>query len=461
MIRRLLLTVCLALPAGAFADAQPVAEQLRDAALADNAAFELVSALTTEIGPRLAGSEADARAVAWASAQLRALGFDAVWSEAFTLPRWRRGPATAEVLGRYAQPLAITALGSSVGTNGPLEAEVVEVADFAALQAIDDDRLRGKIVFVSRALARSRDGADYGKAADARVKGPIEAARRGAAAFLLRSLSTSNRRLPHTGNTRLPTDVTPIPAAALSVPDAEQLQRMLARGPVRLRLDIDAGSAGETVSHNVIGEIRGRDPDAGIVVIGAHLDSWDLGTGAVDDGAGIAITMAAGAKIAALAQRPRRTIRVIAFGAEEFGLIGAKAYARDNAKLIPLHSIGLESDFGAGRIYALRAGVSAAALPEFERMANVLAPLGIAFEPGKGGPGPDIIPLADAGMPWAQLAQDGSDYFDLHHTADDTLDKIDPTALDQQVAAYAALAWMLAESDVDYRPAPPRTRAPE
>jgi len=457
MLVRLLLAAGLAYPLVVTAnESAAVAAKLRDAALADNTAYALVSSLTTEIGPRLAGSEADARAAAWAKARFEALGYDTVWTESFPLPRWRRGAASAEVLGPHAQPLLISALGSSVGTPRPIEAEVVELADFAALEAVDDDRLRGKIAFVSRRLQRSRDGADYSSAADARTKGPTEAARRGAVAFLLRSLATDDRRLPHTGNTRVPTDVAPIPAAALSGPDADQLQRLLARGPTRLRLSIDAGFDGETTSQHVIGEIRGRDPDAGIVVLGAHLDSWDLGTGAIDDGAGVAITMAAGAKIAALAQRPRRTIRVIAFGAEEFGLIGAKAYAADHAADLPRHSIGLESDFGAGRIYALRAAASPRAMAEMERMSTVLAPLGIVWEGGKGGPGPDILPLADAGMPWAHLAQDGTDYFDLHHTADDTLDKIDPKALDQQVAAYAALAWMLAESEVDYRPAPPR-----
>jgi Zn-dependent M28 family amino/carboxypeptidase len=249
--------------------------------------------------------------------------------------------------------------------------------------------------------------------------------------------------------------VAPIPAAALSNPDADLLSAMVRRGqPVRVRLDLDVGYEGTATSYNVIGEIRGRGKPDEVVVMGGHLDSWDLGTGAIDDGAGVAITMAAGALIGKLERAPRRTVRVIAFANEEQGLIGGKAYAEAHKAQIADHQVGVESDFGAGRIYALHAGVDPAAWPVIERIGGVLAPLGIELVKGDGGPGPDIGPSTQNGMPWAQLAQDGTDYFDYHHTANDTLDKIEPAALDQQAAAYAVFAYLAAETTVDFGKAP-------
>jgi hypothetical protein len=433
-----------------------LAERLRDEALSGSPAYAIVESLTTEVGARLAGTEDEARAVAWAEAKLHALGYDRVWKEAVSMPLWLRRHERARVLGKFAQPLLITALGHSVGSDGPLRGEVVMLPDLDALRGIDDQRLRGKIVFINYRMSRHRDGSGYGKAADGRSEGPREAAQRGAKALLLRSVGTDSHRFPHTGNTRRSSDGADIPAAALSNPDADQLERLLRRGPVELELDIDAGFAGQTVTHNVIGEVTGSDPSAGIVLIGAHLDSWDLGTGAIDDGAGIGITFAAGAAIAALDSRPRRSLRVVAFAAEEVGLLGAKSYAERNAAILDQHVFAMESDFGAGRIYAFRAGIHPQRWDELEALLAVLKPLGIEPDRQPGGPGPDIIPLWQGGVPWGALRQDGTDYFDYHHTADDTLDKIDPKALNQQVAAYAALSWMLADSELDLRPAPPR-----
>jgi carboxypeptidase Q len=460
MLRPCLLSLAL-LPLTAFANVPALpdhaiarAEQLRDQAMAGSGAFAIVESLTTEVGARLPGTEADARAVAWAVDRFERLGYDRVWTEPVTFPVWRRGHERAEVMAPFAQPLLITALGGSVGTGGtPLQAEVVEFADLDALRAQPEGSLDGKIAYISFRMERTIDGSGYGPAVPARSVGPSEAARRGAVALLIRSIGTDSHRFPHTGNMRYADDAAQIPAAALSNPDADQLSRLLGRGvPIHVSLDMDVGMDGEYTSANVIGEITGREAADEFVVIGAHLDSWDLGTGAIDDGAGIAITMAAGAAIARLPERPRRSIRVIAFGNEEQGLLGARAYAQDNAGIMDRHVIGAESDFGAGRIYALRAGVADAAWPVIERIGAVLAPLGIEVQRGKGGPGPDIIPLHQAGMPWAQLAQDGTDYFDYHHTADDTLDKIEPEALDQQVAAYAAFAWLMAESHGEFRP---------
>ncbi|WP_369979803.1 M28 family peptidase [Xanthomonas bundabergensis] len=423
------------------------AATLREQALADDTGWKVVESLTTEVGPRMAGSEADARAVAWAKAKFKALGFDKVWTEPVTFPKWERRSEHAQVLGANAQPLTVTALGGSPA--GTVEAEVVRFADLAALQAAPADSLRGKIAFVDYQMLRARDGKDYGNGGAVRSKGPSEAIRKGAIGFVMRSAGTDSHRVPHTGITRFDEGLTPVPAAALSVPDANQLARLVARGPVRLRLALDCGWDGQATSYNVIGEITGRSKPKEVVVIGGHLDSWDLGTGAIDDGAGVGISMAAGHLIGQLKRAPKRSIRVVAFANEEQGLYGGKAYAQAHAKDVALHQIAAESDFGAGRVYAFNTGSgnAAASRDATRQIAEALAPLGIAYAPDAGGPGPDVGPLAAKGGAWAWLAQDGTDYFDLHHTADDTLDKIDPKALAQNVAAYAVFAYLAAEAD--------------
>ncbi|UKE51654.1 M28 family peptidase [Xanthomonas translucens] len=423
------------------------AATLREQALADDTGWKVVESLTTEVGPRMAGSDADARAVAWATAKFKALGFDKVWTEPVTFPKWERRSEQAQVLGANAQPLRVTALGGSPA--GTVEAEVVRFADLAALQAAPAGSLRGKIAFVDYQMVKARDGKDYGNGGAVRSKGPSEAIRKGAIGFVMRSAGTDSHRVPHTGITRFDEGLTPIPAAALAVPDANQLARLVARGPLRLRLALDCGWDGQATSYNVIGEITGRSKPKDVVVIGGHLHAWDLGTGAIDDGAGVGISMAAGHLIGQLKRAPKRTIRVVAFANEEQGLYGGKAYAQAHAKDVALHQIAAESDFGAGRIYAFNTGSgdAAASREATRQIAEALAPLGIDYAPGSGGPGPDVGPLAAKGGAWAWLAQDGSDYFDLHHTADDTLDKIDPKALAQNVAAYAVFAYLAAEAD--------------
>ncbi|WP_298573684.1 M28 family peptidase [uncultured Luteimonas sp.] len=453
----LLLSACLlcacprpALSGSGDAAALDTAASLRERALADTTAWRVVESLTTEIGPRLAGSEADARAVAWAQAKFRELGYDRVWTEPVTFPRWERRGESAQVLGAHAQPLVVTALGGSPG--GTVEAEIVRFDSLEALQAAPAGSLQGRIAFVDHAMPRARDGSGYGKGGAIRSRGPSEAIRKGAVGFLMRSASTSPQRVANTGITRFDDGLEPVPAAALSLPDADQLARLLQRGPVRVRLALDCGWDGEYTSHNVIGEITGRDAPQEVVLLGAHLDSWDLGTGAIDDASGIGITMAAGHLIGQLPQRPRRTIRVVAFANEEQGLLGGREYARRHAADVANHVIAVESDFGAGRIYGFN--TSGGDAPAVARIAGALAPLGIAHLPGKGGPGPDISPLAAVGGAWAWLGQDGTRYFDLHHNADDTLDKIDPADLAQNLAAYAVFAWMAAESDAGFGSAP-------
>ena len=457
----LLLALLVALPATA---AEPTripeaaldtAAQLRDVALADDTGWKVTESLTTEVGPRLAGSDADARAVEWARAKFAELGFDKVWTEPVTFPKWERRSQHAEVLGRHAQPLVVTALGGSAG--GTVEAEVVRFPDLAALQAARPGSLAGQIAFVDFRMERAQDGHGYGLGSRVRGAGPSAAIRAGAAAFLMRSAGTDSHRFAHTGMTRYAEGLAPIPAAALSNPDADQLARLLALDPAtRVRVALDCGWDGEYTSQNVIGEITGSRLPGEVVLIGGHLDSWDEGTGAIDDAAGIGISMAAARLIAELPERPARSIRVVAFANEEQGLHGGFAYATAHAGEIAKHAIVSESDFGAGRIHGFDAGVGRHADAAIQQIAAALAPLGIAWKPGEGSAESDVGPIAGDGAAWAWLGHDGTEYFDLHHTPDDTLDKIDPQALAQNVAAYAVFTYLAAQAEGDFGSSPAR-----
>ncbi|MGE5721266.1 MAG: M20/M25/M40 family metallo-hydrolase, partial [Sphingomonadales bacterium] len=276
-----------------------------------------------------------------------------------------------------------------------------------------------------------------------RFQGPAIAASKGAAAVVIRSVGTDHHRMPHTGQTNFAERSAAIPAAALSVPDAENLARMLERGkPVVMHLVVTPRSVGEQLSGNVVAEVPGTDPDAGIVLVGGHLDSWDLGTGAIDDAAGVAITAAAARHLLDLPERPRRTIRVVWWGSEEVGGFGSKDYfARHKQENVVL--VG-ESDFGADRVWRLRTGFAAADKGLGDRLAAALAPLGIVSAAGTPEGGADVEQWMGAGVAAFDLNQDGTRYFDLHHTADDTLDKIDKEQLRQNVAAWATTLWIAA-----------------
>jgi Zn-dependent M28 family amino/carboxypeptidase len=252
--------------------------------------------------------------------------------------------------------------------------------------------------------------------------------------------------------TRFAEGVKPIPSAALSIPDADQLARLAALGATRIRVALDCGFDGEYTSQNVIGEITGSKHPDEVILIGGHLDSWDHGTGAIDDAAGVAISMATGALLKPL--KPARTIRVVAFANEEQGLWGGRAYADKYAADVTRHVIAAESDFGAGRIYGFDSSARDAQPAALRQIMQLLAPLGIEWMPKKGDPESDIGPLTQRGMAWAWLGHDGTHYFDLHHNADDTLDKIDPKDLAQNVAAYAVFTWLTAEAEGDFGSAP-------
>ncbi|MBN8482993.1 MAG: M20/M25/M40 family metallo-hydrolase [Xanthomonadales bacterium] len=429
------------------------AAELRERALADTLAWEITEGLTTEVGPRLAGSDADARARDWMIAKFKALGFDKVWTEPVTYPRWVRRSEHAEIVSPFPQALALTALGYSAATpEGGLRADVVGFASLEALEAAARDAIEGRIVYIGTTRMDEKAGRGYGQGSRVRTRGPSLASGKGAAAFLLRSVGPEDTRLPHTGVTHFDDGVAPIPAAALSNPDADQLERLLQRGqPVSLRLALDCGIEGEYTGANVIGEIRGRSKPNEYFLTGGHLDSWDLGTGAVDDAAGVAITTAAARLIAQLPKRPARSIRVVAFANEEAGLYGGKAYAESHRREIARAILGAESDAGSDRIVKVTATVKPEARDAIDRIAAALAPLGIAYDraaPGAGGS--DLSAVHAVGMAGLSLHQDTTRYFAWHHTANDTLDKVDLEPLRQNVAAYAVAMYLAAEAKGDF-----------
>jgi carboxypeptidase Q len=438
------------------AAAQPApaqVERLREAALEDDLAWDITEGLTTEVGPRLAGTEAEARARDWAVRKLKALGFSNVRVETFDMPVWVRGEEKAEILAPFPQPLTIAALGNSGATPaGGVTAEVIGFDSVADLEAASDASVRGKIVFVTHNMVPTQDGSGYGQFGAPRRQGPTVASRKGAAAIVIRSIGTDYHRNPHTGVMSFAEGVAPIPAGALSIPDAEQLQRVLKRGkPVTMRLTLTPRNTGTHQSGNVIAEIPGRDPKAGVVLAACHLDSWDLGTGAIDDAAGCGI-VAAAAKRVGDAGKPLRTIRIVWFGAEEVGLFGGLAY-RDRHR-DEKHSVIAESDFGADKVWRFQSRVSTAAQPAVDRIARALAPLGVIKGATDRAEGSDISPLTAIGFPTLELSQDGTRYFDYHHTPDDTLDKVDPKQLRQNVAAWTTMLAIAANDPVEFGPVP-------
>lgn len=425
---------------------------LRERALQDARAWELLRGLTKDIGARIAGGPNDLKAREWTIARMHALGFDRVWSEPVQYPVWERGAQSGWLLGESPVPLDLAALGGSMGTPaGGIEAAVVRFDSLQALDAAPSGALEGQIAYVDIPMQRHRDGRGYGAVSNARVTGASRAAAKGAVAFVLRSAGTdtdAGSAVPHTGMLRYDQTPTRIPAAALSNTSADALTAALAQGSARMRLELGARTRGEPYTGaNVIGEITGRERPEEVVVIGGHLDSWDLGEGAIDDGAGVAITLAAGALIGELPVAPRRSIRVVAWANEEQGLYGGKAYAGARAAdgTLAQQFVASESDFGAGRVYALdtRFGSDGHALAD--QLLHVLAPLGIVRGNNTASGGPDVIALREAGVPVVTLRQDGTHYFDLHHTVNDTLEQVNPADLRQNVAAWVVYAYLAAE----------------
>lgn len=442
---------------------RPTLEQAADGALShDMHAWDFVEGITTEVGPRQAGTEAEARARAWATAWLKARGFANVADEPFMMETWVPGDiARARVTAPFAQELAVLPLGDSAATPvGGIEAEVVFFRNVEELRAAPAGSLKGKIAYISHAMTRTQDGSQYGFAGPARWVGAGIAASKGAVATVIKSVGTDHHRNPHTGGTSFPEGVAPTPAGALSLPDAANLERMFARAggkPITMKLEMNPRQIGETVSGNVVGEIVGRNPSLPPVLLACHIDSWWNAPGAFDDGAGCAIIAAAAKNVAASGQ-PLRTIRVLMAGAEEVGLFGSAAYSK--AHLAEPIAVGLESDFGADRIWRFDSNFRTSNPALHKKIASAVARFGVSAGSDVATGGADLNIVRDQKGALIDLQQDGTRYFDLHHTPDDTLDKIDLAHLRQNVAVWTQVVGILANEDTAILTGTPVPAAP-
>ena len=443
-------------------------ERIRNAALQSDWGYQRLADLADVIGPRLTGSPGAEAAVLQVSQALSSAGIS-VRLEPVRVAHWVRGEEQAQLVGYAGKPdgvtqkIVLTALGSSAATPpGGLEAPILVVRDFDDLER-NKEQVKGRIVlfnepFDHHLADNGYSGTAYGYAGHYRWQGPAKAAKLGALAVLVRSLGSADFRLPHTGSTNFEKGQVPIPAAAVSVEDALLIDRLARRGaPVLMHLVLTPQTLPDVMSHNVIGEIRGSDPDAGIVIVSGHLDSWDLGTGAMDDGIGMTSAMAALQIIQQLGLKPRRTIRFVAWMNEENGLRGAAAYAHDHADELPRHIAAIESDFGIGAPLGITTNAGAGAGTALKQLTEILAPIGAnVFEAQARSLGSDLDGIQAAGVPIYEPLVDGRHYFDYHHSAADTFDKVDPVAYQKQVAVMAVLAYYLADRD----PALPRLQLP-
>ena len=429
---------------------------LREKALEESKAYEFLGALTSEIGPRFTGTENDRRAVEWARQKLEALGFRNVHTEEVIVPCWQRGEAAGEITTPAREELHPLALGGSVGTPPEgLEAEVIEVAGLEQLAQLEPSRVAGKIVFLDRRMPRSREGLGYGQCSPIRRKGPARAAELGAVAVLIRSVSTSSESQAHTGKTHYEEGVPRIPAASLSNPEADRLETLIRENQtVRLRLRLGCRYLADTKSANVIGEIPGSALPEEIVLLVAHLDSWDVGTGALDDGVGCAIVVEVARLIGELEPAPRRTIRVLLAANEEFGLSGALAYSERHAEELDKHALGLEADFGADPVWQMSSRVSLRSMKAIRDLARLLEPLGVSYANNASLGGADLLPMVRHRLPLLEMRHDATRYFDSYHSAEDTFDKVDPENLAQCVATYAVAALVAAEYEQGFGRAP-------
>jgi len=432
-----------------------VAARLLHSATTEGGAASYARQLADGIGPRLAGSPGEKAAVAWALDEIRAIGLEAR-TEPVMVPVWRRGEARARVVSPVEQGLAIAALGGSPPTPpSGISADVVEVDSVEALEALGPSRVRGRIVLFNRPMAPGLAG--YSAVVGLRTDGASRAARLGAVASLVRSVGTGRHRLVHTGSVVYSSDAPAIPAAAVSAEDAELLHRLLATGAnVKVTLNLSCSALPDAPGANVVAELRGRSHPEEIVLIGAHLDSWDLGTGALDDAAGVGIVLDALRLLASSGLSPRRTVRAVLFANEENGLRGGQGYAAAHALELDRHVVAIEGDAGTGRPLGLSVHAGPGGAESVAAFARLLLeqPL-VREEIG----GPDIEPLAAAGIPLLDLVQDESRYFDWHHTAADTFDKIEAGPLAESTAFLATMAYVLAE-DAATLPRPRATPAP-
>ncbi len=432
-------------------------KKIQQAALHSDYAYQFAAHLTDSIGPRLSGSPQYAAAAQWVAQEFRRLGLD-VKMERVMVPHWVRGVEKGELI-EYpgmapgtTQKLALTALGESVATpTDGIIAEVVVVKDFEELHSLGRDKVQGKIVlfdekFDQQLAAAGEAREAYGAAVAYRAAAPSEAAKLGAIATFVRSVGNADYRLPHTGGTFYRPDVPKIPAAALSAEDADLIARLAQQGTVRMHFVLTPQDLPEVEAYNVIGDLKGSEHPEEIVILSGHLDSWDLGTGAIDDAAGLSQAIDAVRVIKELGLHPRRTIRVIAWANEENGVRGGRGYARDHRGELANHQAAIESDLGAEHPI----GIHYDGDPSLE---NILAPmmtvLGLQgariLRPND--TGTDTIPISVAGVPTFEPIQDARTYFNYHHTAADTLDKIDPLTNRENAALMAVLGYYLANID--------------
>lgn len=442
---RWLLAALLLFAANAFA--QSNADRLVTSALSNTRAYETLSYLTDEIGPRPSGSANAAQAVAWTTAQFRAWGID-VRTEKVTVPHWVRGDERARLVSHNNQKIVLTALGGSVSTPAQgLTADVVEVSSYDELKQLGT-KVKGKIVFYNNPmdaeLVKARHSFEaYSRVVIYRGSGASRAAEYGAVAALIRSVGSASLRTPHTGAMRYDPKQPKIPSAAMTIEDAELVHRLLARGDrVRMHVVLTPKTLPDVESANVIAEIRGSEHPEEIVLIGGHLDSWDLGTGAIDDGSGVAMVMETMRLIKESGLRPKRTIRGVLFMNEENGLNGGRAYfaSHRNEK----HIAAIETDAGAAAPTGFTTTLKGAALDTIVAKSTALDRLGAHRFEYAAQTGADTSFLIESGVPGFGLVPDPLHYFDYHHTPADTLDKIDPKELAQDTAAIAALAWTIA-----------------
>lgn len=429
-----------ALPDARTAAAEPAGPA---AAAADTTTFawHALTDLCDLVGGRVAGSPEMARAVDWAVATLRAAGFDSVWTEPVTVPVWRRGREWARCTAPFEFDLHACALGLSDGT-GPdgLEAELLVVSSFDELE-LRGEEARGRIVLFDEPWE------DYGRTVQYRSRGASAAARHGAVACLIRSVTPYSLGTVHTGMMRYADDAPRIPAAALTPEDAARLHRLFDRGlRPRVRLYLEARNLGDGPCANVVADVRGATKPNEIVLLGAHLDSWDLGAGAHDDGAGCAMMMAAAREVLR-GGRPARTVRVVLYTAEEIGIYGGRAYRDAHRAEIDRHVAALESDSGAFAPEGFTVAGDSLAVVRVAALAAPLAGLGAASVTA-GGSGADISPLVELGVPGIGHRVDSKAYFHYHHSTADHLDKVDPALLNRNVAALAGLARALADDPV-------------
>ena len=433
---------------------QDAAQQIIDAALQQNNAYQRLTELCDVIGHRLSGSVGLERAVEWATEALRADGLDNVRQDPVLVPRWVRGAESLTMLTPREQPLVMLGLGGSVGTPAEgLTAEVVVVTSEAELKALGE-KAKGKIVLFNNVMPAydANKGSGYGEAVRFRSRGAVWAAEQGAVAALVRSVTATSLRSPHTGAMGYRDAKEKIPSAAVSTEDADLLARLTSRGErVRVRLQMEARTEAEAPSANVIAELRGREKPEEIILLGAHLDSWDVGQGAHDDGAGCVMVMEAVALLRRLNLTPRRTIRVVLFTNEENGLAGARAYAKEHAN--EKHVAAIESDSGSFAPFGLWVEFAEndpdktrqdRVVAQLEQVLQLVAPLK-ATQVKTGHSGADISELGEQGALLMGLGVDGSTYFDYHHSPADTLDKVDPKLLTMNVAVLAVVAYVLAD----------------